>query len=53
VNTADNNIFYKQIEKDLKFKLKEAFSYIDQTTIDRLTEQVLADWILRCPINFD
>lgn len=53
VNTDDNNTFYKQIEKDLKFKLKEAFSYIDQTTIDRLTEQVLADWILRCPINFD
>lgn len=53
VNTDDNNTFYKQIENDLKSKLKEAFSYIDQTTIDRLTEQVLADWILRCPINFD
>jgi hypothetical protein len=53
VNTDDNNTFYKQIENDLKSKLKEAFSYIDPTTIDRLTEQVLADWILRCPINFD
>lgn len=53
VNTDDNNTLYKQIETDLKAKLKEAFSYIDQTTIDRLTEQVLADWILRCPINFD
>ncbi|SHM51806.1 hypothetical protein [Flavobacterium saccharophilum] len=53
VNTEDNNTLYKQIENDLKVKLKEAFSYIDQITIDRLTEQVLADWILRCPINFD
>lgn len=52
-NTFDNNILYRQIEEDLKTKLKEAFSYIDQITIDRLTEQVLADWILRCPINFE
>lgn len=53
VNTGDNNALYRQIEVDLKTKLKEAFNYIDETTIDRLTEQVLADWILRCPINFD
>ncbi|MCC9043897.1 hypothetical protein LNQ81_14550 [Myroides sp. M-43] len=53
VNTEDNNTLYKKIENDLELKLKEAFSYIDQTTIDRLKEQVLADWILRCPINFD
>lgn len=52
-NTGDNNLLYKQIELELKVKLKEAFAYIDQTTIDRLTEQVLADWILRCPINFE
>jgi hypothetical protein len=53
VNVGDNNLLYKQIEEELKGKLKEAFSYIDQITIDRLTEQVLADWILRCPINFE
>jgi hypothetical protein len=52
-NTGDNNLLYKQIEIELKVKLKEAFSYIDQITIDRLSEQVLADWILRCPINFE
>lgn len=52
-NTSDNNTLYKQIESELKGKLKEAFSYIDQITIDKLTEQVLADWILRCPINFE
>ena len=52
-NTSDNNVLYKQIEVELKSKLNEAFSYIDQITIDRLTEQVLADWILRCPINFE
>lgn len=52
-NAGDNNDLYKQIENDLKEKLKEAFSYIDVSTIDQLTEQVLADWILRCPINFE
>lgn len=53
VNTGDNNLLYKEIEIELKVKLKEAFGYIDQITIDRLAEQVLADWILRCPINFE
>ena len=52
-NTSDNNTLYKLIESELKWKLKEAFNYIDQITIDKLTEQVLADWILRCPINFE
>jgi hypothetical protein len=52
-NTGDNNLLYHQIEVDLRNKLKDAFGYIDETTIDRLTEQVLADWILRCPINFE
>ena len=52
-NTGDNNLLYKQIEDGLRNKLKDAFGYIDETTIDRLTEQVLADWILRCPINFE
>lgn len=52
-HTGDNNVLYKRIEEDLKSKLKEGFNYIDQITIDRLTEQVLADWILRCPINFE
>lgn len=52
-NDGDNNALYKRIEVELRQKLKEAFAYIDDETIDRLTEQVLADWLLRCPINFD
>jgi hypothetical protein len=52
-NTSDNNTLYKEIGDRLRANLKEAFSYIDQLTIDRLTEQVLADWILRCPISFE
>jgi hypothetical protein len=53
LNTADNNTLYKEIENNLNTKLREAFSYIDQVTLDRLSEQVLAEWILRCPINFE
>jgi hypothetical protein len=52
-NTGNNNDLYKKIGEELCTKLKEAFAYIDQVTIDRLTEQVMADWILRCPINFE
>lgn len=52
-NTSDNNTLYKEIGDRLRANLKESFSYIDQLTIDRLTEQVLADWILRCPISFE
>lgn len=53
VNIDENNKLYKEIEETLNYKLREAFSYIDQNTLDRLTEQVLADWILRCPIKFE
>lgn len=53
LNTNENNKLYKEIEETLNNKLREAFSYIDQNTLDRLTEQVLADWILRCPIKFE
>lgn len=53
LNTGDNNLLYARIESELNTKLREAFGYIEQVTIDRLTEKVLANWILDCPINFD
>ncbi|HEV7643739.1 MAG TPA: hypothetical protein VGO50_07295 [Pyrinomonadaceae bacterium] len=52
-NTGDNNELYKRIGSDLRLKLKESFAYVDSIMIDQLAEQVLADWILRCPINFE
>ncbi len=52
-NSEDNNNLYRQIEIELTARLTEAFCYIDQVVIHKLTEQVLAEWILRCPINFE
>jgi hypothetical protein len=53
VNTKDNNELYEQIRVGLMASLQVAFPYMDELTIDRLKEQVLADWIMRCPINFE
>lgn len=52
-NTGDNNILYRAIESELRQKLREAFPYIEEVTIEKLTEQVLSDWLMRCPINFE
>lgn len=52
-NSSNSNIFYESIETELKSRIKNSITYLDDTTINRLTEQVLADWILRCPIDFE
>jgi len=52
-NNGDNNQLYNEIEKDLNVKLKEAFEFLDDIMIDRLTDYVMSDWILRCPISFE
>lgn len=53
VNNGNSNQLYNEIESELKLKLKESFSFLDDTMIDRLTNRVMADWILRCPISFE
>lgn len=53
VNNGNSNQLYVEIEYELKAKLKESFSYLDDIMIDRLTNRVMADWVLRCPLNFD
>lgn len=52
-NTDDNNQLYERIKQELKEKLKSSFSYLEDITLDKLTKGVMADWILRCPINFE
>jgi len=34
-------------------KIKSNFPFLEETMIQNLCNQVLADWILRCPINFE
>ncbi|MCQ4142013.1 hypothetical protein [Chryseobacterium sp. EO14] len=52
-NSSDSNTLYDKIAVDLKAKIASSFPYLDEITIERLTNQVLADWILRCPIEFE
>src|SRR6185437_4537826 len=51
--TGDNNKLYEEIEIELRLKIKTSFDFLDDAMIDRLTYRVMADWILRCPINFE
>lgn len=52
-NSDDNNQLYERIKQELKEKLKSSFSYLEDLTLEKLTKGVMADWILRCPINFE
>lgn len=53
VFSGDNNTLYNEIESELRIKIQASFSWLDETMIDRLTNRVMADWILRCPISFE
>ena len=53
VNTDDNNKLYDTIKDELKKRIGNAFRTLDDLTIEKLTKGVLADWLLRCPINFE
>jgi hypothetical protein len=51
--SEDNNKLYKSFAGLLKEKIGNSFPFIEETMIQNLCNQVLADWILRCPINFE
>ena len=52
-NEGSSKELYDSIEFELKSRISKTLSYIDDITIIKLTEQILADWILRCPIDFE
>ncbi len=52
-NTDDNNLLYERIKQKLKERLMQTFPYIEDITLEKLMKGVVADWILRCPINFE
>lgn len=53
LNTINNDDLYNNIKLEVKTKLTNNFYNLDELTIDKLTNRVMADWILRCPINFE
>ena len=44
---------YREIRSMVEEKVKSCFSTLDERTVMHLCEYVMADWILRCPINFE
>lgn len=50
---SDNNKLYKRFAVLLNDKIKSSFPFIEDTMVQNLCNQVMADWILRCPINFE
>lgn len=49
----NNNELYKSLRTLVDKKLRENFTYLDDTTITNLTNGVIADWLLRCPLDFE
>lgn len=50
--TNDNNGRYREIQQMVETKIRDNFSGISEPMIVDLSNHVIADWILRCPINF-
>lgn len=53
VSAGNSNKLYDEIKAELRIKIKSSFDFLDDAMIDRLTDRVIADWILRCPISFE
>lgn len=51
--TQDNNKRYEDIKHLVFSKIKSNFEGFHEITIHDLTSYTIADWILRCPINFE
>lgn len=52
-NEGTNETLFKDVKQRLKAKITNNFSELSEATIDKLTNGVTADWILRCPLDFD
>ena len=50
--SENHNQLYNNVKEKLEELLMTNFSYIDNSTIKDLSKYVIADWILRCPLNF-
>ncbi|MFA0964412.1 hypothetical protein AB9P05_21580 [Roseivirga sp. BDSF3-8] len=51
--TDNNNGRLNEIESSLFTKVKDNFPFLEDTMITNLCNQVMADWIMRCPIDFE
>ncbi len=51
--TLDNNQRYDDIKRIVFDKISNNFEELHEISIKHLTNYIIADWILRCPINFE
>ncbi|KAA5534925.1 hypothetical protein F0919_10015 [Taibaiella lutea] len=51
--TQNNNQLYLSFRTLVKERLKDNFAYLDETTITTLMNGAIADWLLRCPLDFE
>lgn len=49
----NNNAKYEEFKNLVNTKLKLSFSSLEEEMLINLCNYVIADWILRCPINFE
>jgi len=49
----DKNALYQRFADLLNDKIKNNFPFLEETMAQNLCNQVMADWILRCPIDFE
>ena len=49
----DNNKLYKNLRILVRERVTANFSYLNEMTIDNLTNGAIADWLLRCPLDFE
>lgn len=49
----DNNKRYVELRDLVRGKLKENFGYLNDITLSNLTNGAVADWLIRCPLDFE
>jgi hypothetical protein len=49
----DNNKLYSYLRELVNKRLKENFDYLNDITLQSLTHGAIADWLLRCPLDFE
>jgi hypothetical protein len=52
ITATDPTQAYRSIEAMVEQKLHNAFPNLDESTRTHLCSHLMADWILRCPIEF-
>jgi hypothetical protein len=50
--SGNHNQRYIDVKKDVESKISSSFPNLDEIMVTELSRYVIADWILRCPLDF-